>query len=113
MTKIEYNTEKMFLYADGHAGAAEPGQNIVCAGISALTQTLLNMLNDEEEKGRMTVWWNMEPGRLKIRVESVKSWKYGMYAKCYFRMAVTGLKDIAARHPENIEIEEVQDDGII
>ena len=111
MTKIEYNIDKMFLYADGHAGGGEPGKDIICAGVSVLTQALLNALNDEEEKGRLAVWWMMEPGRIRIRVESVKSWKYGLIAKSYFTMAITGLKDIAGKYPEYIEIEEVQESG--
>lgn len=113
MTKIEYNIEQLFLDAEGHAGGGPAGGDIICAGVSALTQALLNLLNDEEEKGRLNVLWMMEPGRLRIHVESVKSWKYGLIARSCFRMAVTGLKDIAERYPEHIKIEEVEDIGII
>ena len=113
MTKIEYNIEELFLNAEGHAGAAEPGEDIVCAGISALVQTLLNMMNEEEGNGRLTVWWMMEPGKTRIHVESVKSWKYGLIARTCFRMAVMGLKDIAEQYPEYIKIEEVEEIGIV
>ena len=79
----------------------------------ALVQTLLNMLNEEEENGRLTVWWLMEPGKTRIHVESVKSWKYGLIARTCFRMAVMGLKDIAEQYPEYIKIEEVEEIGIV
>ncbi len=49
----------------GHAGAAEPGQDIVCAAISALTQTVLLGLNtyltvkpvwELEDNGYLECW---------------------------------------------------------
>ena len=113
MTKIRYSMRELSLDAEGHAGAAPEGQDIVCAGISALTQAMLHALNDEEEKGRLEVFWLMEKGRIQIRVKSAKSWKYWLMAKSYLTMAVRGLKDIAERYPEHIEVKEEQEDGII
>lgn len=39
MTKIEIDLEKGTLTAKGHAGYAGHGQDVVCAAVSALTQT--------------------------------------------------------------------------
>ena len=111
MTKIVASAERLYLHAEGHAGSAPKGEDLICAGISAMTQTLLNVLSDEEEKGHLTMDWTMEPGRIRIRVTQVKSWKYGLIAKSYFTMAITGLRDMAGKYPEYIEIEEVQESG--
>lgn len=39
MTRIEIDLDKGSLMAKGHAGYGERGQDIVCAAVSALTQT--------------------------------------------------------------------------
>lgn len=39
MTKIEIDMKKGILHAKGHAGFARYGQDVVCAAVSALTQT--------------------------------------------------------------------------
>ena len=40
MTRITYDPQQMMIKAEGHAGYAEYGKDIVCAGVSALMQTL-------------------------------------------------------------------------
>lgn len=40
MTNITYNSPSFRLRAEGHSGYGEHGQDIVCAAVSALTQTL-------------------------------------------------------------------------
>lgn len=40
MIRIKYMPEKGQLWIRGHSGYAEPGKDIVCAGISALFETL-------------------------------------------------------------------------
>lgn len=41
MIRIRYEPEIFSITIKGHAGAARPGQDIVCAGVSALTNALL------------------------------------------------------------------------
>lgn len=48
---------------DGHAGYAEMGKDIVCAGVTALTQTLINSLDDLTSD---LVQYNITPGRVDI-----------------------------------------------
>jgi uncharacterized protein YsxB (DUF464 family) len=38
---IDVRVRKNYIQVSGHAGHAPPGQDIVCAGVSALVQTLL------------------------------------------------------------------------
>lgn len=40
MTKVIYNPDTMDLIVSGHAGSAEKGEDLVCAAVSALTNTL-------------------------------------------------------------------------
>lgn len=48
---------------DGHAGYAKMGKDIVCAGVTALTQTLINSLDDLTSD---LVQYNITPGRADI-----------------------------------------------
>ena len=73
MTKITiYRTTDYYLGIEvsGHAGFAEAGEDIVCAGISVLTINLINSLeelsedaflvNEDEETGYIKVWMSYE-----------------------------------------------------
>ena len=48
----------------GHAGYAPPGQDIVCAAISALTQTLIQAIR---ELTADTIQYRISPGRVDIQ----------------------------------------------
>ena len=109
MTQIEYDEKTFYLKAKGHAGGGTAGNDIICAGISVLTQALLNVLTDEEEAGRIELEWYMKPGE--IHLQALPMSAFYRATKDYFHMAVTGLKDIAAQYPQNIEIREVKKDG--
>jgi uncharacterized protein YsxB (DUF464 family) len=102
---------KLKLSAEGHTGDGPHGQNIVCAGVSVLTQTLLNALTEEEEKQNITLEWDLAPGEIHISVLHARNWHCRNTAKAYFRMAVIGLEAIAQNYAGQIEIEEVQDSG--
>jgi len=43
---IEVNVQKDSISVTGHAGYAPPGQDIVCAGVTVLTQTLAASLDN-------------------------------------------------------------------
>ena len=53
MTKITYHPQEYHLRIEGHAGFAEAGEDLVCAGISVLGWTLV--AGAEEEIGRAHV----------------------------------------------------------
>ena len=95
----------------GHAGGGPAGQDIICAGISVLTQALLNVLTDEEEAGRIELEWYMKPGE--IELQAMPTSAYHQRVKDYYHMAVTGLKDMAEQYPQNIRMTEGQKDGIV
>lgn len=113
MTKVRMDWNKIALTAEGHAGGGISGQNIICAGISAITQALLNWLMEEEAKGAVGLRWSMneKSGSLRIRAKPMAG--HVRETKACFRMAVTGLKAIRENYPGNIEIEEVKNNGDI
>lgn len=107
MTTVFYNTDDMYIRVRGHAGAGQVGEDIVCAGISALTQALLNQLREEEEQKHIQLDWVMMPGQLEIKSRA-KTEHYRRSVRDYYRVTVTGLKAIQENNPGNIELKEVR-----
>ena len=106
MTKIRICWEEPELTASGHAGGAPQGQNIICAGISAITMALLNAIRMEMDEGPAFSWEIREDtGYLKIKVAPNEMMRPKIMN--YFEMAYIGLKAIEQENPEEISIEEV------
>lgn len=110
MTTILMDWNEMTLEASGHAGQAEAGKDIVCAGISALTLALANMVLEEEAKGKIKAEAKADNGRLRVHVKA--KGKALERVRAYYRLVVGGLKDIKSEWPDNIMIMEVGQDGI-
>lgn len=69
MTTIRYFEEDGVcrLTADGHAGYAPAGQDIVCAAVSALVCTLNECLDEEYERGNLAHYdARMDPGDVQL-----------------------------------------------
>ena len=64
MIEIVYDRMRLRLTADGHAGFAEVGQDIVCAGVSAIVQTLIQSVEDLTVD---TIDYTMQPGFVDIK----------------------------------------------
>ena len=107
MTTICYRDTKVYqeMTLDGHAG--DP---IVCAGISAVSQTLLeNLLREETRKQIMLQWKMTTPGQIWMR-----AWTKDENADAIrqmFEFTMAGLKGIAKEHPSNLEIKEEKANG--
>lgn len=109
MTKIYCSTEKMYLRMNGHAGGGPAGQDVICAGLSTLACALINMLNEEQEKGHIIADWNIRPEPLEVSISAKpKTEHYRQRTKDYFRVIIMGLKAMAQNYPENIELKEGQ-----
>lgn len=114
MTRIRMDWEQMALTAEGHAvGGGPAGQNIICAGISAITQSLLNYLMEEEAVGHVELKWHMNEKNGTLRIRAKPEAGHWRTTKACYRMAMTGLKAIRENYPDEIEIEEVKGNGII
>ena len=90
--------------ASGHAGFAQTGQDIVCAGVSALAFTaaeyLMQMQNwDKLEKDPVIL---LEPGE--IRLECSPKITAEEEAEHVFRMLEIGFRLIAKSYPNNVTV---------
>lgn len=84
------------ILVEGHAGFAPPGQDIVCAGVSALTQTLVQAL-DVLAPGEAAFY--IEPGKAAIQFHT-HSEKSRLLARSFF----IGVEMIAQTYPENVSL---------
>lgn len=80
----------------GHANYAKPGKDIVCAGVSALVQTLIQSV---EELTADKIEYSMSPGAV-----SIKFWCLSDQSKVLIDAFFIGVKGIAEAHPENVSI---------
>lgn len=60
---IEVNVQRDGITVSGHAGYAPTGQDIVCAGVTALTQTLIKSIEGLAED---KIQYSISPGRVDI-----------------------------------------------
>lgn len=100
MIQVKYRTDGKAhsLVITGHAGYAEIGDDIVCAGVSAIVYTLLGwMENNDEELEHKNV--SIESGDVLIYCEG------GEKAATAFDMTAIGLEQIAQRYPDNVVIQ--------
>ena len=90
--------------ATGHAGYAEKGKDIVCAGVSALLFTVEDCLN------QMYTWdklvqvpqIQLEPGDVKMECEPTLAAQGE--AELLFRFLETGCRLLAEEYPEYIQV---------
>ena len=99
MIEIEYRPEQFSVTVKGHAGAGEPGQDIVCAGVSALMFAMTRR------------------GERRFRAQTGEESGYA-FVRCYPRpedealchemlcTGLTGLRAIAASYPECVRVRE-------
>lgn len=77
----------------GHAGYADKGGDIVCAGVSAITYALLGWLANHDPGQFYRV---VEPGETMIIVQE------GRDIDTAFSVALIGLAQIAQKYPDNV-----------
>lgn len=89
MICIKYFPQEARLQVRGHAGYAPEGQDIVCAGISALFCTLaMHSLTELREEADWRVIIAMEGAQEVMRP--------------YFEMIAQGMTDIAKQYPDHV-----------
>lgn len=94
------------LEASGHAGYAPAGQDIVCAGVSTLMQTLCALLAGEE--GTKSGAWD-EPDGPRLAVTAAapqKPWVEGA-----FEFAKAGFALLAERYPDHVRFADLSGRG--
>lgn len=80
----------------GHAGFAPSGQDIVCAGVSTLVQTLIQSV---EELTTDKIKYVISPGKVDI-----KFWCLSDPARALVDAFFIGVKLIADEYPDNVKL---------
>lgn len=94
MIEVRIRPERIEI--SGHAGYAEPGKDIVCAGVTALTQTLIqsieNLTDDKIE-------YRISPGKAEIEYRNLSE-KSKTLVDSFF----IGICLIAEEFPEHVKV---------
>lgn len=80
----------------GHARYAEPGKDIVCAGVSTLTQNLIQSI---EELTEDKISYIISPGTVDIRYGNLSD-KARLLVVSFF----IGVSMIADTYPDNVKV---------
>jgi len=102
--------EEHILHIIGHAGFSNHGNDIVCAGISALTYALLQTLCGAEERGELCLFdYAVKDGAAVIHVRA-KAHARGKLETA-LETAAAGYQMIAGGYPEHVCFEEMGEKG--
>ena len=96
MYMIEVKVRKNHIEVSGHAGHAPPGQDIVCAGVSALTQTLAESVSALPED---KIEYDVSSGRADIYYGNLSEASRTLVDSFFI-----GICLIADRFPDNVRI---------
>lgn len=104
MVTITYYDHKgrYAIKAEGHACYAEPGRDIVCAGVSVLLQSLGMYLESTEGLGFKIIENTQEPGCINVEVELED--KDNNVIPNLFYMTISGLEATANTYPDYVKL---------
>ncbi len=97
--KISYEVK-----AKGHAGAGKYGQDIVCAAVSCLMQTLANEVEEAARAGLVALG-AVAHGEGWMRVEVTPTRESCNTVEAWVELVQDGLDALAESYPENVELE--------
>ena len=104
MIEIVYDRMRLRLTADGHAGFAEAGQDIVCAAVSTLACVLAENVLDAQEHGML----QEEPdiyladGCARVRARPKRAWRKTM--RTIFDAICIGFAMAAEQYPDRVKM---------
>lgn len=90
--------------AEGHAGAGEYGQDIVCAAVSVLLQTLANEVVEAARAGLLAVGV-VAHGDGWMKVEMTPTAQTQDMVEAWVELVQDGIDALAESYPENVELE--------
>lgn len=90
--------------AEGHAGAGEYGQDIVCAAVSVLLQTLANEVTEAARAGLLAVGV-VAHGDGWMKVEMTPTAQTQDMADAWVELVQDGIDTLTESYPENVELE--------
>lgn len=107
MIKIIYVADpeggKLTMRAEGHAGYAPAGQDIVCAAVSVLAQTLANKVEAAARSGRLLTSC-VQHGETFVVQALPKPGPNALMVASWFDFVEEGLRALAEEHPDNVEL---------
>jgi len=86
---------------EGHAYAADPGQDIVCAAVSVLTQTIVLSLH---EITKVAIEYEVKNGYLKCKLPNNLIEKEIYETKLLIDTMLLGLNNIRESYPKYVDI---------
>ena len=98
MTEVKYNRLELELSVRGHAGYAEAGKDIVCAGVSALFFAAYAELKNRDFK----YFADLDDGYAMLKAYPSAEERHTCLV--IFDTVVAGLKNIAQQYPDNIQL---------
>ena len=90
--------------AEGHAGAGKYGQDVVCAAVSVLLQTLANEVMEAARAGLLAVGV-VAHGDGWMKVEMTPTDQTQDMADAWVELVQDGIDALAESYPENVELE--------
>lgn len=93
---IAVNVQEDRITIDGHANYAETGKDIVCAGVTALTQSLIRSMQDLTKD---RIEFEISPGRADIHYGNLSE-----EGKLLVDSFFIGVCLIADEFPENVRV---------
>lgn len=94
---FEQSWDNNTLSVSGHAGFSTAGNDIVCAGVSAVTYALLGWLENNRDSG-IFVSSDVQSGEVLIQAGRTKE------ADTAFEVALIGLLQIAQSYPDHVAV---------
>lgn len=94
---IAVEVRKDHIIIDGHAGYAEPGKDIICAGVTVLAFTLINSieaLTDDEIEYQAE-----KPGHIEIEFKDLSE-RGNLLVDSFF----IGIGEISKAYPEYVQL---------
>lgn len=93
---IAVSVRKDKITVSGHAGYAAAGKDIVCAGVTALTMSLVKSLNDLTED---KIDYEMSPGKVDVHYGDLSE-----AGKLLVDSFFIGICLIANEYPDNVRV---------
>lgn len=104
MIHIIYRPEHSLVTVEGHAESAEEGKDLICAAVSALTQTLLCNLTLLEARGAIRIEAR-EADKGSARLHAVPRARYRSVTALIFQTVCVGFDFLASEYPDFVKFE--------
>jgi uncharacterized protein YsxB (DUF464 family) len=102
MTTVIYEPGRLHLRIEGHAGSAPKGEDLVCAGVSALGFALLLAIGDEDFRAEVET--DDKSGIIDARCDPMDSWTF-VKAGTVLETIAGGLELMAGQYPDYVQYE--------